>query len=261
MSILDKIGTTKPGAPRLTIYGKPGIGKSTFAAQFPEPLFLLTEDCELPGIQALPVATNFGEVWENVKQLLALDELPFQTLVIDSISKLDTLVIERILEQEETTKSGKKATTLAAAGGGYGAGYAKAQRIHRAFKTQMDKFKERGITVVYVSHLCVTKHKSPDAEDYDMYSIIMNHDKSREVYIDDVDAVLFCKIQSYVKETESGRNLIVSSDQRVIVSGISDGHVSKNRYGMPSEIPMSFTELAKYIPFYIENKEQEDVGL
>jgi putative protein kinase ArgK-like GTPase of G3E family len=46
MSILDNIITTKPGAPRITVYGKPGIGKSTLASQFPEPLFRLkTTNC------------------------------------------------------------------------------------------------------------------------------------------------------------------------------------------------------------------------
>jgi len=249
MGILDNILITKSGAPRITLYGKPGIGKSTLASQFPEPLFLLTEDNELPGINALPLATSFTQVWSNVKALLDEDVLPFKTLVIDSISKLDQLIVEYILDNEPAGKIGGKSPTLTSACGGYGAGYLKAASIHAALKGLLDKFKERGICVVYVGHLGIVKHKSPDQEDYDVYTLIMNHEKSRSVYIDDVDCVLFCRLKSFVSESDSGRALIRSTNDRMIMAGVSDGHVSKNRFGMPNEIKMDYELIAQYIPF------------
>lgn len=250
MSILDNIIITKAGAPRITIYGRPGIGKSTLASQFPEPLFLLTEDNELPGIQALPVVHTFTEIWNNVKSLLALKELPFKTLVIDSISKLDALIVEYTIEQSPPGKDKQPVKTIAQAFGGYGAGFEKAASLHRALKAQFDKFKERGVTVIYISHLEIKKFKSPEAEDYDILSIVMNSDKSRQVYIDDVDLVALCKMKSYITETDSGRSIVKSSGKRIISVGANDVHVSKNRFGMPDEIEMSFDALAKYIPFY-----------
>ncbi len=254
MSILDSVITTTPGAPRLTVFGRPGIGKSTLASQFPNPLFILCEDNELPGIQAFPVAKSFTEVWKTVKGLLAEDDLPYETIVVDSISKLDQLVVEHILENEPLGKNGQKPSTLASACGGYGAGFMKCASILQAFKGLMDKFKERGICVVYVGHVGVIKHKSPDAEDFDQYSITMNHDKSRAVFIDDVDAVLFCKLRSYVTENDSGRNMVHSTNERIIITGVSDGHVSKNRFNMPAELKMEFSEIAKHIPFFQDKK-------
>lgn len=250
MSILDNIITTKPGAPRITIFGVPGIGKSTLASQFPNPLFILTEDNELPNIQAFPIATSFNEVWKTVKGLLLEEQLPFKTIVIDSISKLDQLVVDYILENEPSGKNGQKPTTLNSACGGYGAGVLRAASIHSAFKAMMDKFKEKGISVVYIGHVSSVKHKAPDQDDYDRYSITMNHDKSRSVYIDDVDAVLFCRLKSYVTETDSGRNLIRSTNDRVIMTGISDSHVSKNRFNMKNEIPMDFKSISENIDFF-----------
>lgn len=255
MSILDRVSKTESGAPRITIYGRPGIGKSTLASSFPEPLFVLTEDPELIGIDALPIAKTFEDVWSCVKDLLKEAEegnLPYKTIVLDSLSKLDELVIRRILDSEPPTRGGQKITTLAAACGGYGAGYARAQGVHRAFKAMMDQFKGLGIAVVYVSHLAVVKHKSPDNEDYDIFSIVMNHEKSRECYIDDVDAVLYCKLKAYTTETESGRTIIKSTSDHVIIPGVNEGNVSKNRFNMPAEIPMTFDAIKQYIPFYKE---------
>lgn len=249
MSILDNVTMSVPRAPRMTIYGKPGIGKSTLAAQFPKPLFLLTEETGLIGATSLPIVSSFEQMWSNIKELIAEEELPFQTIVIDSISKLDALLVKYILDKEPPTKNGKP-PTLNSAGGGYGAGVLMAQSLYRALKALLDKFQDKGITVIYISHYVVTKVKSPDSEDYDMASIVMNHDRSREIFIDDVDAVLFCKLRSHFTETESGRTLIKTTGDRVIMTGSHEAHISKNRYGMPSEIPMNYAEIAKYIPFY-----------
>jgi len=250
MSILESIIKTGVRAPRITLYGRPGIGKSTLASQFPSPLFLLTEEIGLSGIEALPVSTSFKEVWKNAQALFQLGvELPYKTIVIDSLSKLDTLVVNHILADEPAAKSGKPAT-LNSACGGYGAGTLRAEAIHRGFKALMDGFQELGVGVVYVSHLTTTKIKAPDAEDYDIHTIIMNSEKCRSVYIDDVDMVGFCRLKSFSSETESGRTLIKSTNDRIIVTGVNDSHVSKNRFNMPNEVPMSFEDVAKYIPFY-----------
>jgi hypothetical protein len=257
MSILDKIITLKPAAPRITIYGKPGIGKSTLASQFPKPLFLLTEDPRLDGINAVPTTKTFLEFWENLKELLAIEDFPYETIVIDSISKLDAQITKHIIDEETNNGGNKnKVTTLGAACGGYGKGYERAQSIHRAVKAQLDKFVDRGIAVVFIAHLAITKYKAPDSDDYDIYSIIMNHDKSREVYIDDVDAVLFGRLQSFTDTLDSGKNIVKSTEQRILVASVNDVNVAKNRFSMPSQIPMEFEELAKYIPFYNQGETQ-----
>jgi hypothetical protein len=258
MSILDSIITIAPGAPRITLYGSPGIGKSTLASHFPRPLFLLTEDNELPGIKALKVATNFMDFWNSVKALLALEEIPFDTIVVDSISKLDTLIVEYILEKEPAGKNGVKPTTLTSACGGYGAGFMRAESIHRALKAMLDKFKERGIAVIYIAHMQHGTVKPPDGEDYSNYTIVMNHDRSRHVWIDDVDCVLFCKLKSYTTSLDSGRMMVKSTDERIVLTGVNDSFVSKNRFGMPAEIKMSFESIAKHIPYYGVHADESD---
>ena len=84
MSILERIAVSVPEAPRITIYGKPGIGKTTLASQFPEPLFLLTEKNGLVDSNCLGVYKDYAAIWKDVEELLTLETLPFKTLVIDS---------------------------------------------------------------------------------------------------------------------------------------------------------------------------------
>lgn len=253
-NVLDYITQSQIIAPRITIYGMPGIGKSTLASQFPDPLFFLTEQCNIPAVKIIGPPKNLDGALKVLESLVKLKEPPFKTLVIDSISKLDQLVVEYILSQE-LTKEGRIAA-LNSACGGYGAGFQAAQQLHRQIKALLDRFQSKNIVVVYIAHLATIKYKAPDLEDYDKYSIIMNHDKSREIYIDDVDCVVFCKLKSYLTSTKtankkvSGRNMITSSDERIMLTGVSDVHVSKNRFNMPNELPMTFDSFAQYIPFY-----------
>lgn len=254
-NILDKIKTTGQIVPRITIYGMPGIGKSTLASKFPSPLFLLTER-SIAGIEALPVAESLEEFRKNLKALYALEELPFETLVIDSVSQLDKLIVDYILESEplniKAADNNKKPpiTALGAACGGYGKGYERAQGIHRALKMMIDKFTTRGVGVIFIGHEVVTKYKSPESEDYDIYSLQMNHDKSREVYIHDVDAVLFGRIESFAETLDSGKTIVKSTKKRILVTEVSNANVAKNRFNMPSQLPMEFEEIKKHIPFY-----------
>lgn len=259
MSILDEITVSKPVPPRITIYGKPGIGKSTLASQFPDPCFLLTEKNGLCDVKAFPVASTFGELWNRVSALNKEEFLPFKTLIIDSISALDSLIIDYILESEI---GGKKAHTLGSSCGGYGKGYEKAQLLHRAFKALCDNLTNKGIAIIYIGHVSVSKFKSPETDDYDTYTITMNNNLSREPYINDVEGVFFCKLKSFVpkpdKKEFQTRAKVTNSDVRVISTFVTDVGVSKNRFpNMPKEIGMSFDEIKKYVPFYGATKKIE----
>ena len=70
--------------PRICIYGNHGIGKSTIAAQFPDPIFINTEDgLDSLDVTSFPRAQEIGDVVEAIKSLLR-EEHAFKTLVIDS---------------------------------------------------------------------------------------------------------------------------------------------------------------------------------
>lgn len=250
MSILDQITETGTVVPRLTIYGKPGVGKTTLANEFPKPLFLFTEKPGLVGLKGIAI-TDFGHMWTTMKELLALETIPFQTLIIDSLTRLDTMVVEYILSKE---KDPDKAT-ISSACGGYGKGLEKAADMHRAFKALCDHWQDRNVAVIYLAHTALVKDRMPDTEDFEINTLEMHHNKSRTIYINEVDAVLFARQKAYVEATETGRTIVRSTNNRVLVTSLNDCHVAKNRFNMDKEIPLSFEAIAEFIPYF--NKEKK----
>ena len=94
-NILQFIRKSGPVAPRITIYGVPGIGKSTLASQFPDPLFFLTEECSVDNVDYIGVIKSYDKFLEGISRLLEIENPPFKTLIIDSVSKLDSLIVDR----------------------------------------------------------------------------------------------------------------------------------------------------------------------
>ena len=117
MSLISSITKGREARPpRIMIYGSEGIGKSTFAALVPNPVFVQTED-GLSEIDCskLPLAKSFDDV---VLQLQAVrdEQHDYGTVVIDSLDWLERLVWDRVCA-DYGVKSIEKAD------GGYGKGY------------------------------------------------------------------------------------------------------------------------------------------
>jgi len=88
--------------PKIILYGRNGIGKSRFALKAPNPIFLDLDE----NIYELPVASNktLGipiKTYEDVMAFLGTlfnQDHEFKTLVVDSLSSLEKLVIEKVLK-------------------------------------------------------------------------------------------------------------------------------------------------------------------
>ncbi|MEZ6008797.1 MAG: ATP-binding protein [Planctomycetota bacterium] len=93
----------RPAADRVLLVGTEGVGKSTFAADAPSPIFLAAED----GIRHLDVAsfpepTSFADVMDAIRTLQT-EPHEFQTLVIDTIDWVEPLVFEAVCQQNGWT--------------------------------------------------------------------------------------------------------------------------------------------------------------
>lgn len=267
--------TAKP--PMLTIVGSPGTGKTTLGARFPGAIILPTEDgtavfenweddAQPAVLPRLPKAAkdDAGNIVRSTKAALfeLLDELmreahDYQTLVIDSITTLDTLFGAEIALRDGVG-------TVADAAGGFHKGFAEVASWHAEFIYKCEQLRAmRGMAVVFLAHTGIKKIRNrPDAAaDYSVFSLDMDN-QALAHYVSQSDAVLYLKKEELVIGAETNRKgqttkygrLTQTGDRKLITVG--DGQVgyvnAKNRYGMPAEldVPMGENPILSFIKFY-----------
>src|SRR5688572_16219699 len=82
--------------PRIVLYGVRGIGKTTFGASAPSPIFIRTED-GLAGLEVdtFDLATSYQDVVQQIRHLIDAQH-NYKTLVLDSMSVLEQLIWEHV---------------------------------------------------------------------------------------------------------------------------------------------------------------------
>jgi len=131
---LASITSTKHnGTLRVLIHGVPGIGKSTFGASMPAPVFIQCED-GLSGIEAkaFPLAQSFEDVAEQLG-VIATNHGPFQTIVIDTVDALERLIWRKGCAENRVSSIEDM---------GYGKGYIHALNYWAQFLQMMDALRD-----------------------------------------------------------------------------------------------------------------------
>lgn len=229
-----KIKRGKQASPaRVVVYGTEGIGKSTLASQFPNPLILDTED----GTKHLDCSRVSCTEWKTLTLAmaeLAVDSQGFQTVVIDSADWAEKLLTEWLL-----TTTGKKSIEEF----GFGKGYVMLQEHVTRFLASADKLVARGMHVVFVAHSKVVRTSPPDQTDgYDRYELKLTKQVA-PLFKEWADLVLFANYKTRLVEGADGRKKASGGKQRVMYAERSAAWDAKNRYGLAEEMPMSIEQL------------------
>jgi len=249
MGILSTISKPENRAPILTLCGDAGTGKTSLAATFPKPIFIRAEDgmTSIPVKQrpdAFPVLRNPDDLWEQLIALLQEDH-DYQTVVIDSVSALETMFSKAVLDMDGRAK------TLAQALGGYGAGVSAVAAMHTRVRKAAGLLNERkNMTVIFISHADLETMRLPDTDDYMRYSLRLMS-KSLPPYVDDVDMVGFVRLVSALRGDDGDRKKVISNGDRQIVCHATAASVSKNRFGItePLDCPPGVNPLADILGF------------
>lgn len=225
--------------PRLMVYGVEGIGKSTFAAGAPDPIFILTEDgLGSLDVEHFPIATSLDNVMDAIGALYAEDH-PYKTVVLDSLDWLEA-IIHREMEAKHDAKD------LA-----YGKGAMIAAQQWRDVLDGLNALRnEKQMTVILLAHNTIKRFDSPEVEPFDRYQPKLQ-ERSNAVVREWADAVMFANYKTIVKKDDVGFNKTVargiSSGERMLFTTERPAYMAKNRYNLPDSIPLTWDAFANAI--------------
>ncbi|MFO0268967.1 MAG: ATP-binding protein [Gemmatimonadota bacterium] len=226
-------------APRVMVYGVEGIGKSTFAAGSPNPVFILTED----GLGSLtvdhfPLATTPGDVLSAIETLYK-EKHGFNTVCLDSLDWLENLIWREVESKHD-------AKELA-----YGKGAIIAAERWREVLDGLNALRnDKGMAVILIAHTTIKRFDSPETEPFDRYQPKLQ-DRSNALIREWCDAVLFANYKTIVKKDDVGFNKTVargiSTGERLLYTSERPAFMAKNRFNLPDSIPLSWEAFANAI--------------
>ena len=223
--------------PRIILYGVRGIGKTTFGSQTPAPIFIRTEN-GLAGIEVdtFNLATRLDDV---VAQLRYLIDEPhaYKTLVLDSLSGLERLIWDRVVEKYRDQK-GNYVSNIEEFP--FKAGYLFALEEFMPLLQLFDALQERGMCVLLIAHARPVKQEPPDADAYEKWTPALHKDVVGKL-MDWADDVLFVRYQMGVTEAKGRtRGKPVGSGHRMMYTTERPPYHAKNRHRLPDEMEFSW---------------------
>ena len=223
-----------PCAKKTVIYGPEGIGKSTFASKFPDPVFIDTEGSTRDmDVGRLPAPTSWNMLLEEVKYVIQNPSV-CKTLVIDTADWAEQLCSVGICDKYQ--KTGIEDF-------GYGKGYVFLQEeFGRLLNLLSELAEQKGIHVVLTAHAKMRKFEQPDEMGaYDRWEMKLSKNVSPMVK-EWADMVLFANYKTHVIKVD-GKNK-AQGGQRVMYTTHHSCWDAKNRYGLPDEVPFAYDAIA-----------------
>ncbi len=217
---------------RVVIYGVESVGKTTFAAQFPTPLYLDIEGGTAHLDTDRVEINSWAELNAALKEVVNTD---YQTVVIDSADWAERLCVEDLLASTKKTSIEDF---------GYGKGWVQvAERMSRML-TALDSLIAIGKHVVLLAHSKVQRVEPPDLMTaYDRYELKMSKQSSPLVK-EWADELWFFRFKTKVVESENGKAKGTGGKQRIILTTHSAAYDAKTRSGLAEELPMEWDSVA-----------------
>ena len=226
-----------PCAKKVVVYGPEGIGKSTLASRFPEPLFLDVEgSTKALDVSRLDDITEWAALRAIVTDLAA-DPMGYQTVVIDTADWAERLCLAHICKKNN--KNGIEDF-------GYGKGYTYVKEEFGQLLADCDRLIRKGVNVLFTAHAAMRKFEQPDERGaYDRWELKLSKGVS-PMLKEWADMVLFCNYRTFTEKQENG-SYKVSGGSRVMYATHNPCWDAKNRFGLPDMVPMGYEPLAPVI--------------
>ena len=221
-------------AQRVCIYGVESVGKTTFAAKAPKPIFLDVEG-GTHHLDAARVEIDSFDALQGAVSELAAGGHDFGTAVIDSADWTEKLLIEHLLG--ETKKKSIEDY-------GYGKGWVQVAERFARLLTSCDKLIDSGINVFFIAHSHVKRVEPPDQmAAYDRYELKLSKQCS-PLLKEWADELWFAQFKTKLVESESGRMKGKGGKERILYTTHSAAYDAKTRSGLPEELALEWDGVA-----------------
>ena len=224
------------GAKKIVVYGPEGIGKSTFAAQFPDPVFIDTEG----STKELDVArfdppSSWQMLLEQVRYVKKYPDI-CRTLVIDTADWAEKMMIDELCQKNNWN---------GLEGAGYGKGYTYAAEEFGRFLNLLEEVVDIGINVVITAHAQLRKVELPEEMGaYDHWEMKTSK-KVAPMIREWADAVFFANYKTMVVEVDKKKK--AQGGRRVMYTTHTPFWDAKNRYGLPDEVPFDYESIRSVV--------------
>lgn len=219
---------------KIVVYGPEGIGKSTFAAQFPGAVFIDTEGSTVN----MDVARYpRPESWQALMAMVddAIRNRTCGTLVIDTADWAEKLCITDVCKSHNTD---------GLEGFNYGKGHVYVGESFGKLLNRLEDAANVGINLCVTAHALMRKFEEPNASSaYDRWELKLTK-QCGAMLKEWADALLFANYKVTVVKPKDGKAK-GTGGQRVMYCTHNPCWDAKNRYGMPDELPFDFKAIAQ----------------
>ena len=224
---------------KVVIYGPEGIGKTTFASSFPDPVFIDTEGSTYHmDVRRVPKPESWTELLSTVKQLAANAGV-CRTVVLDTADWA-----EQLCTAEVCAKYQKKGIEDF----GYGKGYTYLQEEFGRLLNALEDIVTAGMHVVVTAHAKMRKFEQPDElGTYDRWEMKLTKQVA-PIVKEWADMVLFANYKTFVVAVDdAGKKHKAQGGKRVLYTSHHPCWDAKNRHNLPEEIPLDYAQIEPYI--------------
>ena len=246
-NLLSQVSTNKKKAGlRIFLYAPPKFGKSRFAAEIPNHIFLNLED----GLSAIPeaMATPRIKTYEEFKEWLCElmeNEHPYRTLVIDTVDWLEVLISNYIVRMQRNPAY--NALTDLPFGKGYPLLVAETRKL---INGELEWLRtEKGMNIVCLAHSDRKTITPPIGDAYDYYAPKLYAKKDKDdttmaAWKEWVDIIGFGNTKIFTKSNGEGFNektqAVSSGDKFLYLTDKNPAFIAGSRYKMPDAIPFTY---------------------
>lgn len=241
-----------PSAKKVVIYGPEGIGKSTFASRFPEPLFIDTEgSTKEMDVARTPTPSSWTMLLEQISYIKMHPDI-CKTLIIDTLDWAEQMCVKHVCEKHG--KSGIEDF-------GYGNGYVYAKEEFGRLLNQLEELIKAGIHVALTAHAQMRKFEQPNEMGaYDRWELKLGKKTTSQtapLVKEWADMVLFANYKTFsVAVDDKGKKHKAQGGSRVMYTLHHPCWDAKNRYGLAEELPFDYASIAHIMDALVREREK-----